>query len=238
LSGSFTHTGISTFRNTFNDDRGYSVAFGDQNSTIYFYARNGQNLYLSDTPNTAIKNWQKSFWIKNGVAVNESLTDHFALYSADITADNAAPHFRTENGSVIKLYQNANTVAIDDVLVNTGLRASGGISNFTNGIVTGTFSLTTGANNGYILKSDASGTASWVIPSSLALPSKYFQNSLSLSAHITTTITHNLGTQSITCQAWETSSGESLNVVFRNRQTNSVDILSTTNVIVDVIIIG
>jgi hypothetical protein len=123
-------------------------------------------------------------------------------------------------------------------LVNTGLRASGGISNFTNGIVTGTFSLTTGANNGYILKSDASGTASWVIPSSLALPSKYFQNSLSLSAHIVTTITHNLGTQSITCQAWETSSGESLNVVFRNRQTNSVDILSTTNVIVDVIIIG
>ena len=32
-------------------------------------------------------------------------TDHFGMYSADITAGNAAPHFRTENGSVIKLYK-------------------------------------------------------------------------------------------------------------------------------------
>jgi hypothetical protein len=131
LSGSFTHTGISTFRNSFNDDRGYSVAFGDQNSTIYFYARNGQNLYLSDTPNTAIKNWQKSFWIKNGVAVNESLTDHFALYSADIVLGNAAPHFRTENGSIIKLYQNTavtTTQGIADALTNLGVLASSTIA--------------------------------------------------------------------------------------------------------------
>ena len=31
--------------------------------------------------------------------------NHFAMYSADITAGNAAPHFRTENGSIIKLYK-------------------------------------------------------------------------------------------------------------------------------------
>ncbi len=34
----------------------------------------------------------------------------FQLYSADITAGNAAPHFRTENGGIIKLYQQTTGV--------------------------------------------------------------------------------------------------------------------------------
>ena len=37
--------------------------------------------------------------------------DHFAMYSADIVAGNAAPHFRTENGSIIKLYKETTAVA-------------------------------------------------------------------------------------------------------------------------------
>jgi hypothetical protein len=32
------------------------------------------------------------------------------MYSADIVANNAAPHFRTENGAVIKLYQETTSV--------------------------------------------------------------------------------------------------------------------------------
>jgi hypothetical protein len=31
--------------------------------------------------------------------------DSFQMYSNDIVAGNAAPHFRTENGNIIKLYQ-------------------------------------------------------------------------------------------------------------------------------------
>jgi hypothetical protein len=52
--------------------------------------------------------------------------DHFAMYSADITAGNAAPHFRTENGNIIKLYQQSSAGILTvpqlvTVLQNLGL---------------------------------------------------------------------------------------------------------------------
>jgi hypothetical protein len=47
----------------------------------------------------------------NGTAPSTSPADAFQLYSADITAGNAAPHFRTENGAVIKIYQETTGVA-------------------------------------------------------------------------------------------------------------------------------
>jgi hypothetical protein len=47
----------------------------------------------------------------NGTAPSTSPTDAFQLYSADITAGNAAAHFRTENGAVIKIYQETTGVA-------------------------------------------------------------------------------------------------------------------------------
>jgi hypothetical protein len=36
---------------------------------------------------------------------SSSFSDSFIMYSSDVVAGNAAPHFRTENGAVIKLYQ-------------------------------------------------------------------------------------------------------------------------------------
>ena len=49
--------------------------------------------------------------ILNGTAPSTNLTDSFQLYSADITEGNAAPHFRTENGNVIKIYRETTEVA-------------------------------------------------------------------------------------------------------------------------------
>jgi hypothetical protein len=46
----------------------------------------------------------------NGTNPSASTTDAFRMYSADVTAGNAAPHFRTENGAVIKLYQETTSV--------------------------------------------------------------------------------------------------------------------------------
>ncbi len=43
-----------------------------------------------------------------GVAPTTSPADGFQMYSADQAAGNACPHFRTENGKVIKLYQQAH----------------------------------------------------------------------------------------------------------------------------------
>jgi hypothetical protein len=59
----------------------------------------------------------------NGVTALGAV-DSFDIYSADIVAGNAAPHFRTENGSVIKLYQQSavtSSQGLADVLTNVGL---------------------------------------------------------------------------------------------------------------------
>jgi len=69
--------------------------------------------------------------VENITAPSSSVTDSFHVYSNDITAGNAAPHFRTENGSIIKLYQNAavtTTQGVADALTNLGLLASSTIA--------------------------------------------------------------------------------------------------------------
>jgi len=48
--------------------------------------------------------------IGTGTAPTSSPSDLIQIYSADVTAGNAAPHFRTENGAVIKLYQETTGV--------------------------------------------------------------------------------------------------------------------------------
>jgi hypothetical protein len=60
--------------------------------------------------------------IATGVAPTTSFTDGFKFYSADIVAGNAAPHFRTENGSIIKLFQGAALTAEDGTLANAVTR--------------------------------------------------------------------------------------------------------------------
>ena len=52
----------------------------------------------------------RSIVVSNGAA-NTGLGDAFEMYSADQVAGNAAPHFRTENGDVIKLYTGASLTA-------------------------------------------------------------------------------------------------------------------------------
>jgi hypothetical protein len=52
-----------------------------------------------------------------------SLSDGYIQYSADITAGNATPHFRTEAGNIIKLYTQAavtSSQGIADALTNLG----------------------------------------------------------------------------------------------------------------------
>lgn len=51
-----------------------------------------------------------TIFVKSGTAPTASIVDGFQQYSADITAGNAAPHFRTETGDVIKLYKETTAV--------------------------------------------------------------------------------------------------------------------------------
>jgi hypothetical protein len=48
-----------------------------------------------------------------------SITDGYVQYSNDITAGNAAPHFRTENGAIVKVYQ--ETTAVTAATLVSGL---------------------------------------------------------------------------------------------------------------------
>jgi hypothetical protein len=63
-------------------------------------------------------------YLPNGTAPTASIIDGFKQYSADITAGNAAPHFKTENGNVIKLYQETTAVAASTFVSNTSLIAN------------------------------------------------------------------------------------------------------------------
>ena len=54
----------------------------------------------------------------NATNPTASVVDSYLQYSNDVTAGNAAPHFRTENGAVIKLYQ--ETTAVGNSIISLG----------------------------------------------------------------------------------------------------------------------
>jgi hypothetical protein len=49
-----------------------------------------------------------------------SITDGYVQYSNDITAGNAAPHFRTENGAIVKVYQETTGVGASTLVTGLG----------------------------------------------------------------------------------------------------------------------
>jgi hypothetical protein len=86
-------------------------------STLYNFATDGNftigNAGVPGFPTNTVT-------IKSGTAPSSSSVDTFTMYAADITAGNAAAHFRTENGGVIKLYQETTGVAAATFAANTG----------------------------------------------------------------------------------------------------------------------
>jgi hypothetical protein len=101
---------------------------GDQ--SIRIGATEGDQGNINITPNQIQINKGASLFVRfqiasrsiivNNGSANTGIVDAFEQYSADITAGNAAPHFRTENGSVIKLYQETTAVTAATFVANTG----------------------------------------------------------------------------------------------------------------------
>jgi hypothetical protein len=82
----------------------------------------GYDIMSASYSNTTGTNW---IGIANGTAPSGAV-DAFQQYSADIVAGNAAPHFRTENGDIIKLYKQSSAGILTvpqlvTVLQNLGL---------------------------------------------------------------------------------------------------------------------
>lgn len=78
----------------------------------------------------------KTFAQSSGTAPGSSPADCYQLYSADIAADHAAPHIRNENGTVLKLYQQAGIANADGTLADLTTKFNSLLSKFeTNGFL-------------------------------------------------------------------------------------------------------
>jgi hypothetical protein len=110
--------------NSSNSSSGTSfIAFATANSEK-IRIDNGGNLHIGGT--AAGTSAAKVLVQHTGTSPGSSPADAYQQYSADITAGNAAPHFRTENGNVVKLYQqsSAGITTVSDlvtILQNLGL---------------------------------------------------------------------------------------------------------------------
>jgi hypothetical protein len=70
------------------------------------------------------RNGEGAIQVKTTGLPTTSIVDGFKQYSADIVAGNAAPHFRTENGNVVKLYTHSAVTTVQgvaDALTTLGL---------------------------------------------------------------------------------------------------------------------
>jgi hypothetical protein len=122
--GSLTYSANEVTNFFFNDWRTSQMFRG--NGSILLSGKNSQILTDANVT-TFMGNGGNTLVVANHTSIpSTNITDSFQQYSADIVAGNAAPHFRTENGNIIKLYQQSSvgitTVGqLVTVLQNLGL---------------------------------------------------------------------------------------------------------------------
>jgi hypothetical protein len=73
------------------------------------------NLQMKLSPDNALNIYSSA-----ALPIETNFVDAFQIYSRDIVAGNAAPHFRTENGNIIKLYQQPTGGAASTFVVGVG----------------------------------------------------------------------------------------------------------------------
>lgn len=89
----------------------YAIAHNAAGAVV-FNTASGQNMFFSTgnttrlTLSTALLTYAAvGISMTNIGAAPGSVTDTFRMYGADVVAGNAAPHFVTENGGIIKIYR-------------------------------------------------------------------------------------------------------------------------------------
>lgn len=88
---------------TTGNKAGFSYRSNDRNHLLL-----GYDIMNASYSSEVGDNWMG---IKNGTADPSGAVDAFQFYSKDIVAGNAAPHFRTEVGDIIKLFSAATVVS-------------------------------------------------------------------------------------------------------------------------------
>lgn len=120
LGNNFTIDNV--FITYFNSDYGTTVTKSNGSLGLIgqqeFFHVNGSGLYGIDN---VMGNGGNTLVVKNHTAVpSTNITNAFQLYSNDITAGNAAPHFRTENGAIVKVYQETTAVGASTLVSGIG----------------------------------------------------------------------------------------------------------------------
>jgi len=109
-----------------NDSSAILISAANPNAFISFATATVEKARIDNVGNfligrnTAGTSATRSIVQANGTAPTSSPADSYQQYSADITTGNAAPHFRTENGSVVKLYQETTGVSAATLVSNAG----------------------------------------------------------------------------------------------------------------------
>lgn len=120
LIGTYNHSGTNTFANGSGTTDAYiSLQLANQ-FTTWFYARNGKNMYMTDSSSNYILGVSNTFWMQSGTAPTSGIVDHAVFYVNDQTAGNACLHTRTENGAIVKLYQETTAVTSGTLVSNAG----------------------------------------------------------------------------------------------------------------------
>ena len=101
--------GQSSYTNALGQTLAFCVDPSGANSQTMLLTNKANLVFKNSTQLTAGTHWNttatNTLTIHNGTIPNGNIVDAIQFYSADIVDGNTAPHFRTENGDVIKLYK-------------------------------------------------------------------------------------------------------------------------------------
>jgi hypothetical protein len=116
--------GQASYTNALGQTLAFCVDPSGANSQTMLLTNKANLIFRNSTQLTSGTHWNttatNTLTIHSGIIPNGNIVDAIQFYSADIVAGNTAPHFRTENGSVIKLYQETTAVASATVVSGTG----------------------------------------------------------------------------------------------------------------------
>jgi len=95
------------------------ILYSGVSTHVFVQYKNG-NFQIEQASGIVQTSGEGGLSLKNGTAPTASSADRFIQYSADITAGNAAPHFRTENGAIVKVYQETTGVGASTLVTGVG----------------------------------------------------------------------------------------------------------------------
>ena len=235
ISTNFANTNLTFTGNRVHNINGYNLDINTDNSVYnqsWFYVTK-TDIWLA-WKNNYLKVDTNGLHFFTGAGTERlRLTTGESIFN--YSGSNSSFRFRSDNDENL-LYVGGTGTYQDKIGVGT---ASPSYKLHVVGTVSTTgFRMTNGASSGYLLQSDASGNATWQSSTSIGLASKYSTTN-SFTASVTQTITHNLGTDDIIVQCYDSSGVMIIPGTVQINGLNDVDItFSSTLSSVKTIIIG